>query len=118
MPPAIAHTAPPRDTVPSKPAALLAAARTLLPVLEAGRALDAPALREAMTAAFGASDADGSWVWRDAYEAASTVMRRPPPHVRSPPRWPTPMPQAVSLPSSGGPAGARHGLRSATAPAV
>ena len=65
MPPAIAHTAPPRDTVPSKPAALLAAARTLLPVLEAGRALDASALREAMTVAFRTSNADGAWVWKD-----------------------------------------------------
>ena len=52
------------------PAALLDAARTLLPVLEAGRSLDAPTLRDAMTRAFGASDSDGAWVWKDAYEAA------------------------------------------------
>ena len=58
--PAIADTAAPRTAAPSKPAALLTAARTLLPVLEAGRTLDAPALRSAMTGAFGASDAEGA----------------------------------------------------------
>ena len=72
--PVIADTAPPRDTAASKSGALLVAARTLLPVLEAGRALDAPALRQAMTAAFGASDAGGGWVWKDAYEAAEAAL--------------------------------------------
>ena len=42
-----------------KSSALLAAAGALLPALEAGRALDAPVLRQAMTGAFGASDSDG-----------------------------------------------------------
>ena len=72
--PAIADTAAPRTAAPSKPAALLTAARTLLPVLEAGRTLDACSLRQAMTAAFGASDADGAWVWKDAYEAAEAAL--------------------------------------------
>ena len=54
--------------------ALLAAAASLLPSLEAGRALDAPVLREAMTGAFGASDTQGAWVWKDAYEAAEATM--------------------------------------------
>ena len=58
----------------STPTALLAAARTLLPVLEAGRALDARTLRDAMTAAFGASDADGAWLWKDSYEAAEAAL--------------------------------------------
>ena len=39
------------------------------------------------------------------------------PHVRSPLHSPMPMPQAISSPSSAGPAGARHGRPSATAPA-
>ena len=56
--------------VRSKPAALLAAATALLPDLEAGRALDVKTLREAMSAAFGAGDTHGAWVWKDAYEAA------------------------------------------------
>ena len=57
-----------------KPAALLAAATALLPELEAGRALDAKTLREAMSAAFGAGDTQGAWVWKDAYEAAEAAM--------------------------------------------
>ena len=71
---AIADTAAPGAAAPSKPTALLAAARTLLPVLEAGRPLDARSLRDAMTGAFGASDADGAWVWKDAYEAAEVAL--------------------------------------------
>ena len=53
--------------------ALFAAARSLLPVLATGKPLDAPTLRDAMTQAFGASDADGAWVWKDAYEAAEAA---------------------------------------------
>ena len=86
-----AHTAPdtsvhvpvPR-TLPALPAtpnlrpstndALFTAATTLLPVLEAGRPLDAPTLRDAMTRAFGGSDAQGAWVWKDAYEAAEAAV--------------------------------------------
>ena len=68
--PAIADT----PGVRPKPAALLAAATALLPNLEAGRTLDAKTLREAMSAAFGASDAQGAWVWKDAYEAAEAAM--------------------------------------------
>ena len=52
----------------------MAAATALLPELEAGRALDAKTLREAMSAAFGAGDAQGAWVWKDAYEAAEAAM--------------------------------------------
>ena len=63
----------PRASAP-KPAALLAAATALLPNLEAGRTLDAKTLREAMSAAFGASDTQGAWVWKDAYEAAEAAM--------------------------------------------
>ena len=54
--------------------ALFTAARTLLPFLEAGRPLDAAILRDAMTRAFGASDAGGAWVWKDAYEAAEAAV--------------------------------------------
>ena len=68
--PAIADT----PGVRPKPAALLAAATALLPELEAGRALDAKTLREAMSAAFGANDTQGAWVWKDAYEAAEAAM--------------------------------------------
>ena len=79
-----AHARPPLPASaidpPASPArpvagdALFAAAQTLLPVLEAGRALDAATLRDAMTRAFGASDAEGGWVWKDAYEAAEAAV--------------------------------------------
>ena len=60
--------------VPAKPRALLAAAAALLPRLEAGQSLDAPTLREVLTRAFGGSDAQGVWVWKDAYEAAEAAL--------------------------------------------
>ena len=66
--------APEPRGVPSKPRALLAAAAALLPRLEAGQALDAPTLREVLTRAFGGSDAQGAWVWKDAYEAAEAAL--------------------------------------------
>ena len=59
---------------PAGPDALIAAAGTLLPVLEAGRPLDAATIRTAMTQAFGASDAEGAWIWKDAYEAAEAAV--------------------------------------------
>ncbi|MDE0028232.1 MAG: strawberry notch family protein, partial [Deltaproteobacteria bacterium] len=59
---------------PSANDALFTAATTLLPVLEAGRPFDAPTLRDAMTRAFGADDAQGGWVWKDAYEAAEAAV--------------------------------------------
>ena len=62
---------------PARPVAgdaLFAAARSLLPVLEAGRPLDAATLRDAMTNAFGGSDATGAWLWKDAYEAAEAAV--------------------------------------------
>ena len=67
--PATASTSQPRSGAD----ALIAAARTLLAVLEAGRPLDAATLRDAMTRAFGASDAQGAWLWKDAYEAAEAA---------------------------------------------
>ena len=71
LPTAIEPAAPP--ALPTASDALFAAAQALLPVLEAGRPLDAATLRDAMTEAFGASDAEGAWVWKDAYEAAEAA---------------------------------------------
>ena len=59
---------------PSDAECLFAAAELLLPSLEAGKPLDAAALRTAMEDAFGASDGDGAWVWKDAYEAAEIAQ--------------------------------------------
>ena len=63
-----------RSTAPNAPEALYEAAKALLPVLAAGRPLDANALRDAMTRATGATDAEGAWVWKDAYEAAEAAV--------------------------------------------
>ena len=56
--------------------AIVEAARLLLPHLECGRRIDAAMLRAAMESAFGASDADGAWTWKTAYDAceAATVL--------------------------------------------
>lgn len=53
--------------------ALLAAARGLLPSLEAGRPIDAAILRAAMVQAFGGSDAEGAWDWKSAYDACEAA---------------------------------------------
>ena len=66
--------APQDGPAPTKPAALFHAATGLLPVLEAGQALDAATLRRAMSTAFGATDAEGAWVWKDAYEAVEAAL--------------------------------------------
>ena len=71
--PATAIDPPASPARPVAGDALFAAARSLLPVLEAGSPLDAASLRDAMTRAFGASDASGAWVWKDAYEAAEAA---------------------------------------------
>ncbi|MGY3235607.1 MULTISPECIES: strawberry notch-like NTP hydrolase domain-containing protein [unclassified Bradyrhizobium] len=56
--------------------AAVRAARQLLTDLERGRRIDAAALRCAMEAAFGASDAAGVWNWKTAYDVceAATVL--------------------------------------------
>ena len=57
-------------------AQVFAAAGLLLPHLERGQRVDAAALRAAMEAGFGASDATGAWTWKLAYDAceAATVL--------------------------------------------
>jgi hypothetical protein len=54
--------------------AIFRAAQALLPALAAGRAITADAMREAMTGAFGGTDAQGFWQWKDAYEAGETAQ--------------------------------------------
>ena len=59
-----------------KAGAIVRAAQHLLLHLERGQRIDAPVLRTAMESAFGASDADGGWDWKTAYDAceAATVL--------------------------------------------
>ena len=61
---------------PDKVSGLIHAATLLAQLLGQGRAVDSRSLRSAMETAFCASDADGAWVWKDAYEAleAAQVM--------------------------------------------
>ncbi|MCO5066887.1 MAG: strawberry notch family protein [Rhizobiaceae bacterium] len=57
-------------------AAILAAARHLLAHLEKGTQISTAMLRTAMEDAFGDTDANGAWVWKDAYDAleCATVL--------------------------------------------
>ena len=48
--------------------------RCLRNLLGQGRALDSRALRSAMEAAFGGTDAEGAWIWKDAYEALEAAQ--------------------------------------------
>ena len=64
----------PVDAPPSGAGPLMEAARALVPVLEAGRPIDAIVLRDAMTSAFSAGDAEGAWLWKQAYEAAESAV--------------------------------------------
>ena len=53
--------------------AIFQAAQRLLPHLEHGQRIEAPILRAAMEAAFGASDTTGAWDWKSAYEACEVA---------------------------------------------
>ncbi|WP_024927371.1 strawberry notch-like NTP hydrolase domain-containing protein [Mesorhizobium sp. NBIMC_P2-C4] len=50
------------------------AATLLLPFLEQGKPVTTAALRTAITTSFGGSDAQGFWVWKDAYEALEVAQ--------------------------------------------
>jgi hypothetical protein len=59
---------------PDKVSGLIHAATLLAQLLGQGRAIDTRALRSAMENAFCGSDADGAWVWKDAYEACEAAQ--------------------------------------------
>jgi len=73
LPAAATAVSLPLDSATPPASAVLAAAEHLLPHLEQGRPVDARALRAAMEAAFGASDATGAWDWKTAYEACEVA---------------------------------------------
>ncbi len=62
------------DAADQKAANLLAAARALSPHLNRSRALDRKLVSGVMTTTFGASDAEGAWLWRDAYDAIEAAL--------------------------------------------
>jgi hypothetical protein len=59
---------------PDKAANILAAARALVPHLNRSRTLDRKLVASTMTTSFGGSDAEGAWIWRDAYDAIEAAM--------------------------------------------
>jgi predicted RNA methylase len=69
-----AFTAAPSSRPLSGADALITAANRLLIDLERGVAVDARALRAAMIASFCASDAEGAWDWKTAYEACEAAQ--------------------------------------------
>ncbi len=74
MPPSVAAPAAttfptPAPDVGNRGAAILRAAKLLLPSLEGGRAISTNVLAAAMSSSFGGTDAEGFWIWKDAYEA-------------------------------------------------
>jgi predicted RNA methylase len=65
--------APARDAIDTAQA-IYQAGMLLLPFLEQGEPVTTAALRTAMTTSFGGSDAQGFWVWKDAYEALEVAQ--------------------------------------------
>ena len=67
------------------PANILAASRALAPHLARSRARDRRLVSSTLTTCFGATDAEGAWSWRDAYDACEAAlvlqMRRLAPQV-------------------------------------
>jgi hypothetical protein len=70
----VAASFAPSTQTSSGAGAIIAAANMLLTHLTRGAAIDARALREAMIASFGASDAEGVWDWKAAYEACEAAQ--------------------------------------------
>lgn len=64
----------PQSADADRPRNTLAAARALAPHLARSRALDRRLVAEAMTIAFGGTDAEGLWDWRDAYDAVEAAL--------------------------------------------
>ncbi|MBB6469050.1 putative RNA methylase [Aminobacter lissarensis] len=58
----------------NRAAKILRAGHDLLPFLERGQAIGAADLRTILTNAFGGSDAEGFWAWKDAYEATEVAQ--------------------------------------------
>jgi protein strawberry notch len=70
---AAASSSAPSAQASSRGGATIAAANRLLTDLARGATIDARALRAAMVASFGGSDADGAWDWKAACEACEAA---------------------------------------------
>lgn len=64
----------PRPDVKSGAGAHMDVAAQITSLLERGEAVGAADLRTLMTDTFGGSDAEGVWLWKDAYEAAEAAL--------------------------------------------
>ena len=59
---------------PSDAECIFNAAQLMFNILHSGKPLTSEIMRSAMEDAFGASDADGDWHWKDAYEASEIAQ--------------------------------------------
>lgn len=66
--------ATPKLCAPNRAGAILRAAHLLLVSLEGGRPISADVLGSAMSSCFGRTDAQGYWIWKDAYEALEAAQ--------------------------------------------
>ncbi|OYW99610.1 MAG: hypothetical protein B7Z12_17775, partial [Caulobacter vibrioides] len=57
-----------------KAANLLSTAKALAPILARSRPLDRKLLSSTMTMCFGLTDAEGGWIWKDAYDASEAAL--------------------------------------------
>lgn len=73
IPSAAANAAATSLALTGRAGKILRAGHSLLPFLERGQAIRAADLNTILTNAFGGSDAEGSWVWKDAYDAAEVA---------------------------------------------
>ncbi|MEQ8285729.1 strawberry notch-like NTP hydrolase domain-containing protein [Thalassospira sp.] len=71
---AAVRTAAPFRTPDNTAACILTAANRILAGLERGITIETRFLRQAMEEAFGGSDAEGFWCWKDAYEACEAAQ--------------------------------------------
>ena len=74
LPSSTLPAAPAPARAPERAEAIFRAAGLILAFLESGRPVDAGALRGAMCEAFGGTDAQGFWRWKDAYEACEVAQ--------------------------------------------
>jgi len=74
LPAAAAAPAAPFRTPENAAAGILEAAERILAGLERGLSVETRILRQAMEDAFGGSDAEGFWSWKDAYEACEAAQ--------------------------------------------
>ncbi|RWE04405.1 MAG: methylase, partial [Mesorhizobium sp.] len=71
---AAAHIATPALGAPTPAEAILQTAHLLLTSLERGRPISTNVLGSAMSSCFGGTDAEGCWIWKDAYEALEAAQ--------------------------------------------